>query len=72
MPSSSQAPAIHGTLEPGRLPPDVHIFTSTRLPWVVLPEGVPVFEEYYSTKKQWPVASLERRKTLVAKLKAGG
>ncbi len=31
-----------GTLdEPDRLPPDIHIFTSTRQPWLVLPPGVP-------------------------------
>lgn len=52
-------------LEPGRVPPDVHIFTSTKLPWVVLPEGVPVFDDYYSTKEHWPEASLERRKALM-------
>ena len=56
-------------LEPGRLPPDVHIFTSTKLPWIVLPEGVPVFEEYYSTSEQWPEASLERREVIREKLR---
>jgi len=59
-------------LDPDRIPPDVHIFTSTKLPWVVLTDDVPVFEEYYSTTEQWPEASLERRKALIAKLKAGG
>src|ERR1043166_8062666 len=35
-----------GTLEePGRLPPDVHIFTSTKQPWVVLPPGAKVYAE---------------------------
>jgi hypothetical protein len=56
-------------LEPHRLPPDVHIFTSTKLPWVVLDDGAPVFEEYYSTKEQWPEASLERRRVMIEKLK---
>jgi hypothetical protein len=56
-------------LEPGRLPPDVHIFTSTKLPWVVLPEGAPVFDEYYSTKEQWPAESLERREVIREKLR---
>lgn len=29
-----------GTLdEPDRLPPDIHIFTSSKQPWVVLPPG---------------------------------
>ena len=37
-----------GTLdEPGRCPPDIHIFTSTKQPWVVLPRGVPAVAEYY-------------------------
>jgi len=59
-------------LEPGRLPPDVHIFTSTKQPWVVLSADAPVFEEYYSTKELWPEASLERRRAMIAKLKARG
>jgi len=58
-------------LDPDLLPPDIHIFTSSKQPWVILPEGVPAFEEYYSTSERWPEASLERRKTLIAKLKAG-
>ncbi len=54
-----------GTLrEPGRLPPDVHIYTSTKLPWVVLPERVPVFSEYYDSSKLWPEDSLVRRRAL--------
>ena len=59
-------------LEPHRLPPSVHIFTSTKLPWVVLGDEVPIFEEYYSAKELWPAESQERRKALVAKLKARG
>jgi hypothetical protein len=58
-----------GTLEePGRLPPDIHIFTSTKLPWVLLPEGVPAVPEYYPVKDCWPPASLERLKTAKNKL----
>jgi hypothetical protein len=54
-----------GTLrEPARLPPNAHIFTSTKLPWVVLPEGVPVFDEYYDSSKLWPAESLARRRAL--------
>ena len=31
-----------GTLDdPDRLPPDIHIFTSSKQPWVVLPPGMP-------------------------------
>jgi hypothetical protein len=50
-----------GTLDdPASVSPDVHIFTSTKLPWVVLPEGVPAFSSYYETEKLWPAESLER------------
>jgi len=52
-----------GTLDdPDRLPPDVHIYTSTKQPWVVLPQGVPVFEEFYNPREQWPAESLARAK----------
>ena len=54
-----------GTLDdPDRFPPDVHIFTTTRQPWVVLPPGTPVFDEYYDSADLWPAASLERRRAL--------
>ena len=51
-----------GTLdEPGELPPDVHIYTRSKLPWVSLPEAVPAVEAYYSSAELWPAESLERR-----------
>jgi hypothetical protein len=54
-----------GTLdEPERLPPDIHIYTSTRLPWLQLPEGMRAVPEYYSARDVWPANSLERRKRL--------
>ena len=50
-----------GTLdEPSSVTPDVHIYTRSKLPWVVLPEDVPAFRTYYDTEKVWPPASLER------------
>ncbi|HVC51710.1 MAG TPA: GFA family protein [Stellaceae bacterium] len=53
-----------GTLDdPTALPPDVHIYTRSKLPWVALPEGVPAFEAYYSARQVWPAESLERRAT---------
>jgi len=56
-----------GTLdEPDRLPPDIHIFTSTKQPWVVLPPTMPAVEEYYDRERYWPAASLERRRALLA------
>jgi len=50
--------------QPGRLPPDIHIFTSTKQPWVVLPDGVPVVSEYYKVGEMWPADSLARRAAL--------
>jgi hypothetical protein len=50
-----------GTLDnPDLLPPDVHIYTSTKQPWVVLPEGAAVFAEFYDLPQQWPAESLRR------------
>jgi hypothetical protein len=54
-----------GTLdEPDRLPPDIHIFTASKQPWVVIPPGMPAVEEYYKAADYWPAESLERRKAL--------
>lgn len=56
-----------GTLdEPDRLPPDVHIFTSSKQPWVVLPPGMPAVPEYYDRKQYWRPESLARRAALLA------
>lgn len=50
-----------GTLdEPDRVCPDIHIYTASKQPWVVLPEGVPAVPEYYDAKQRWPEQSLER------------
>jgi hypothetical protein len=52
-----------GTLdEPARCPPGAHIFTGTKLPWVVLPAGTPAFAEYYKSAELWSADSLARRK----------
>jgi hypothetical protein len=54
-----------GTLdEPDRLPPDIHIYTASKQPWVVIPPGMPAVEEYYKAADYWPAESLERRKAL--------
>ncbi len=56
-----------GTLDdPGALPPDVHIYTRSKLPWVALPVNVPAFEGYYSSKELWPPASLARRRAVLS------
>ena len=54
-----------GTLDtPERVEPDIHIYTSTRLPWLELPEGVPAVAEFYSPKDVWPAETLERYRRL--------
>lgn len=50
-----------GTLDdPDLLPPDIHIFTQSRQPWVVLPPARPAVPEYYAREQYWPPASLAR------------
>lgn len=54
-----------GTLDnPDRMPPDIHIFTSSKQPWVVLPPGTPAVSEYYRSAEHWPQESLARRRAL--------
>ncbi len=60
-----------GTLdEPDRFPPEVHIFTASKQPWVQLPAGVPAYAEYYEREKIWPAESLARREALLARIAA--
>ena len=60
-----------GTLdEPDRLPPDIHIFTASRQPWIILPPGTPAVPEYYDLKSYWPPESLERRQAFLPQLRA--
>jgi hypothetical protein len=55
-----------GTLDdPDRLPPDVHIFTASKQPWVVLPPQTPAFEAYYDRTELWPADSLARYRALL-------
>lgn len=57
-----------GTLEdPGACPPDIHIFTATKLAWVVLPEGALAVPDYYDRKTCWPAESLDRFAALRAR-----
>jgi hypothetical protein len=60
-----------GTLDnPDALPPDVHIFTASKQPWIVLPSGVPAFEEFYERNEVWSAESLARRKALLPQIEA--
>lgn len=54
-----------GTLdEPDRLEPGVHIFTSSKQPWVKLPPETPAYEEYYPRGEPWTEDSRRRWKAL--------
>jgi hypothetical protein len=60
-----------GTLDnPDALPPDVHIFTASKQPWVLLPPDKPAFAEYYDRKAVWSAQSLARFEVLSPLLEA--
>jgi hypothetical protein len=60
-----------GTMDdPDRCPPDIHIFTSSKQAWVVLPAGAKVVSEFYDLTKVWSAESLERRRIMRAKAQA--
>ena len=57
-----------GTLDqPDHLPPDVHIHTASKQPWVALQDGAPVMAEYYRASEVWPKDSLVRRAALLGR-----
>ena len=57
-----------GTLDqPDAFPPDVHIFTESKQPWVVLPPEVKAYEVYYEREAVWRPEALERLRALRAK-----
>lgn len=50
-----------GTLDnPDAHPPGIHIFSTTKQPWVILPPDTPAVPEYYDRAKVWPTESLQR------------
>ena len=50
-----------GTLDdPDSQPPDFHIYTESKQPWVILAPGIPAFERYYRRSEQLSAATLER------------
>lgn len=60
-----------GTLDnPDLLPPDIHIFTQSRQPWVVIPEGMPSVPAYYEREDHWPPESLARRQAMLPRIRA--
>jgi len=57
-----------GTLDdPDAFPPDIHIFTESKQPWVVIPEGARAVSQYYKSAEVWSEESLARRRVLSGK-----
>lgn len=52
--------------QPHDVRPDVHIFTSTKRPWVVLPEGAQAFAEFYNPADVWSGNMLARWGAMMA------
>lgn len=60
-----------GTLDkPDLQPPDIHIYTSTKQPWVILPADQQAFPEYYDLAECWSPESLARATELRPKIEA--
>jgi hypothetical protein len=60
-----------GTLDaPDCLPPDIHIFTASKQPWLQLPTDVPSVPEYYDRKSVWSAESLARRQVIMPQIEA--
>ena len=54
-----------GTLDdPDALPPDIHIFTASKQPWVRLPPAARAVPEYYEREDVWGADALARRQAL--------
>ena len=45
---------------PAAVSPDIHIYTSSKLPWVTLPEEVPAVPEFYDARQVWPPETMAR------------
>jgi hypothetical protein len=62
-----------GTLDdPGRVPPDVHIHTSSKQPWLALPADALAVEGHQVTAEVWPGESLEHRAALLDAIRNRG
>lgn len=57
-----------GTLDaPDAFPPDIHIFTASKQPWVHLPAGALAVEAYYDRTTCWPPSAMARLHALEAR-----
>jgi hypothetical protein len=58
--------------DPDAFPPDVHIYTQSKQPWVVLPPGALAFDAFYDPKQVWSEASRQRWAALRARSNPAG
>ena len=59
-----------GTMDnPDLCPPDIHIFTFSKQPWLTLSPSAKAVPEFYDLGAVWPVESLERVRAMRAKAK---
>jgi len=61
-----------GTLDkPDLLPPDVHIYTVSKQPWINLASGDLAVETFYDYEEVWTEENNNLRKALLAKTREG-
>jgi hypothetical protein len=62
-----------GTMdEPDHCPPDIHIFTSSKQPWFVLPPGARAVPEFYDLNDVWTDEAKQRRRAMRERARAKG
>lgn len=49
-----------------RISPSLHIYTSSKQPWITLSADIPSVPEYYRAKEYWPAESLDRARAMRA------
>ena len=54
--------------DPDACPPDIHIYVSSKQPWVTLPPDARAEAEFYDLPTVWPAESLERLRVSLAQL----
>ncbi len=52
--------------QPDTCPPDIHIFTSTKQPWVTLPQDAKVVPEFYDPAQVWSPDARARWRSMMA------
>jgi hypothetical protein len=56
-----------GTFDrPGAVTPDIHIYTSSKLPWVAIPAGAPAVPRFYDYESIWPAEAWARRQAALS------